>query len=251
MTVFIIGGTSGIGFSLAKHYFSKGYLVGVCSRNPNVNLENFNPDFKIYKADISSYKTLELALTDFLKDQKSLDLFINCAGFYAEDVAGHISYEEAEEMLTTNILGTVNAFEIARKIMKSQKSGAIAMLASVSGILEYEGSSLYTKTKRAVIQIADAYRRALKPSGISVSVIAPGYINTEKLKELNNNDLKKKPFLTDLNTATFTITNAIEKKEKLVIFPQKMKWLMKTLAILPSPILNIIMTRKARWMQKK
>ncbi|RXM60680.1 SDR family oxidoreductase, partial [Chryseobacterium sp. CH1] len=124
--------------------------------------------------------------------KNGLDIFINCAGSYAEDVAGRITYEEAEEMLQTNILGTVNCFEAARKVMKNQQKGSIAVIASVSGILEYENSSLYTKTKRSVIQISDAYRRALKPFGISVTTVAPGYIDTEKLRQLNQNKLKQK-----------------------------------------------------------
>lgn len=250
MTVFIAGGTTGIGYALAEHYLSKGSLVGICGRNPDKISDNVNNDLRIFKADVADYKSLSIAVEEFFTDQKKLDLFINCAGSYAEDVAGTISYEEAEEMLTTNILGTINGFEVARKIMRNQTIGAIAVIASVSGILDYPDSSLYTKTKRSVIQIADAYHRALKPHGISVTVIAPGYIKTEKLQQLNNNDLNKKPFLTDLKTATSLITTAIEKKEKLLIFPIKMKWLMRSLSVLPAPILNIIMSKKARWMKK-
>jgi NADP-dependent 3-hydroxy acid dehydrogenase YdfG len=157
--------------------------------------------------------SIRSVLEAFLVDKKDLDIFIDCAGSYAEDVAGSISYEEAEEMLQTNILGTVNCFEAARKAMKDQQKEALAVIASVSGILEYENSSLYTKTKRSVIQIADAYRRALKPFGISVTTIAPGYIDTQKLRALNGNDLSKKPFLTDVETATRLIAEAIEKQK--------------------------------------
>jgi short-subunit dehydrogenase len=189
------------------------------------------------------------AVKNFLPNDENLDIFINCAGSYADDVAGNISYEEAEEMLRTNILGTINCFEVARNIMKKQKSGKIAVIASVSGILDYENSSLYTKTKRSVIQIADAYRRALKPFGISITTIAPGYVDTSKLRQLNNNDLSKKPFLVDVETAARIIFEAIEKRKKFIIFPSKMKWMMQSLVILPSSLLNIIMFRKAKWMK--
>ncbi|MFN1216753.1 SDR family NAD(P)-dependent oxidoreductase [Chryseobacterium kwangjuense] len=249
MNVFIAGGTSGIGYSLARHYLEKGYVVGICGRNPEKVPENSSESLKIFQADVREMHSITLALQTFLSDSKNLDLFINCAGSYSEDVAGQISYEEAEEMLQTNILGTANCFEAARKAMKGQKKGSIAVIASVSGIMNYENSSLYTKTKRSVIQMADAYRRALKPFGISVTAIAPGYVDTEKLRLLNHNDLSKKPFLTDVQTAVTIISAAIESQEKLVIFPAKMKWMMKSLSILPSFLLNIIMYRKARWMK--
>lgn len=249
MNVFIAGGTSGIGYALAKHYLAKGYCVGVCGRDLTKIPENHHQNLKAFQADVCDMNALLSTLQSFLVDKNGLDIFINCAGSYAEDVAGRISYEEAEEMLQTNILGTVNCFEMARKVMRNQKKGSIAVIASVSGILEYENSSLYTKTKRSVIQIADAYRRALKPFGISVTTIAPGYIDTEKLRQLNQDDLNKKPFLTDVETAASMISEAIEKQEKLIIFPSKMRWMMKSLSLLPSSLLNIIMFRKARWMK--
>lgn len=249
MNIFIAGGTTGIGFSLAKHYLSKGYWVGICGRNPEKVSGNNFEKLQIFQADVCDLNSMLSTLERFLGDKNGLNIFINCAGSYAEDVAGNISYEEAEEMLQTNILGTVNCFEAARKIMKNQKNGSIAVIASVSGILEYENSSLYTKTKRSVIQIAAAYRRALKSFGISVTTIAPGYVDTQKLRTLNQNDLSKKPFLVHEETATVIISEAIENKRKVVIFPAKMKWMMKALSLLPSSLLNIIMFRKAKWMK--
>ncbi|MDH6251010.1 short-subunit dehydrogenase [Chryseobacterium sp. H1D6B] len=249
MTIFIAGGTSGIGFSLAKLYLSKGHFVGICGRDKTKVPEHTSSNLKIFEADVCDMSALFLVAQSFLPDNQDLDIFINCTGSYAEDVAGRISYEEAEEMLQTNILGTVNCFETARKIMKGQHNGNIAVIASVSGILEYEKSSLYTKTKRSVIQIADAYRRALEPFGISVTAVAPGYVDTLKLRQLNDNDLSKKPFLMDVETAAITISDAIEKRKKIIIFPTKMKWMMLSLALLPSSLLNMIMFKKAKWMK--
>lgn len=250
MNVFIAGGTSGIGYSLALHYLSKGYRLGICGRNLDKIPENNFSELKAFKADVREIDSLFSAIYTFLPRNENLDIFINCTGSYAEDVAGIISYDEGEEMLSTNILGTANCFEAARKAMKGQSGGKIAVIASVSGILEYENSSLYTKTKRSVIQIADAYHRALQPFGISVTTIAPGYVDTLKLRALNHNDLSKKPFIIDVNSAAVIISEAIEQRKKIIIFPTKMKWMMKSLSILPSPLLNMIMFRKAKWMKK-
>ncbi|QDP84932.1 SDR family oxidoreductase [Chryseobacterium sp. SNU WT5] len=249
MTVFITGGTSGIGYSLAKHYSSTGCRVGICGRNVTTVPNNKEVDLQVYEADVSVMSSVFLAVESFLNEKEDLDLFINCAGSYAEDVVGQISYEEAEQMLKTNILGTINCFEVSRTAMKNQQSGQIAVIASVSGILDYENSSLYTKTKRSVIQIADAYHRALRPFGICVTTVAPGYIDTPKLRALNKGDVSKKPFLIDIDSATKIISTAINDREKLLIFPTKMKWMMKSLSFLPSSFLNLIMYRKAKWMK--
>ncbi|MBU2996813.1 SDR family NAD(P)-dependent oxidoreductase [Cellulophaga baltica] len=251
MNVFIAGGTSGIGYSLAMHYLSKGNRVGVCGRDIHKVSKKSSLALNIYEADVSDITSVEKVVKTFVNSSDVLDIFINCAGSYAEDVAGEISYNEASQMLRTNILGTTNCFEVARNIMIRQKKGCIAVIASVSGILDYKNSSLYTKTKRSVIQIASAYNRALKPFGISVTTIAPGYINTQKLRDLNAGDLSKKPFIVDVDIATLIIADAIDKRKKLIIFPTKMKWLMQFLSILPSSLLNLIMFRKAKWMKQK
>ncbi|WP_405246564.1 SDR family NAD(P)-dependent oxidoreductase [Cellulophaga sp. Asnod2-G02] len=251
MNVFIAGGTSGIGYSLALHYCAKGFHVGICGRDLDKISENKPSNILAYQADVCEISSLSLAVHSFLNEQENLDLFINCTGSYAEDVAGNISYEEAAQMLKTNILGATNCFEVARTAMLHQKSGHIVVIASVSGILDYKNSSLYTKTKRAILQISDAYHRALKPFGISITTIAPGYVDTLKLRALNNNNLSKKPFLVPLDVATKKIVAAIVAKKKLVIFPLKMKWMMTFLSLLPAPILNLIMYKKAKWMKQE
>ncbi|WP_346880918.1 SDR family oxidoreductase [uncultured Algibacter sp.] len=249
--IFIAGGTSGIGYTLALYYLSKGYRVGICGRDTNKVPKKDSINLYVYEADVCVMSSINTAVQSFINEKENLDIFINCAGSYAEDVAGKISYEEAAQMLKTNILGTINCFEVSRRFMIHQKVGRIAVIASISGILDYEKSSLYTKTKRSIIQIADAYHRALKPFGISITTIAPGYIDTLKLRTLNNNDLSKKPFLIDIDSATNIIYEAIETRKKLIIFPTKMKWLMCFLSILPSSFLNLIMYRKAKWMEQK
>lgn len=247
MRIFIVGGTSGIGLALANFYHQKGCDVGVCGRN--VEKISHNHTFKKYQADIIDKEALERALREFAGTQE-VDLFINCAGSYAQDVTQSISYEQAQAMLQTNILGCVHCFEVASRQMRAQTSGQIVMMASVAGLLDYADASLYAKSKRSVIYIAKAYKRALSPFGIDVSVMVPGYIDTQKLRELNNNDLSQKPFLIDEQSAVEEITSAIMHKKPLHIFPKKMKYLMLFLSVFPSWLLKIIMYQKALWMGK-
>lgn len=247
MKLFIVGGTSGIGLALAHYYSELGWEVGVCGRNiEKINTEN---RFQKYQLDVIDRDKLFEALKDFSRDAP-LDMLINCSGSYAEDVAGKISYEEAIAMLQTNILGTTNVLEAGREFMKNQDKGKIILIASASAVLDYPKSSLYTKTKRSIVQIADAYRRALSPFGIVITVLAPGYVDTEKLRRLNEDNLSKKPFLISEKEAVLEIVNAINRNEEFYIFPKKMKYLMNALALLPSFLLNKIMYKKAKWMKE-
>jgi 3-oxoacyl-[acyl-carrier-protein] reductase len=245
MNVFIIGGTSGIGYALANFYHQQGNNVGVCGRDLKKLATEYR--FEKYQADVTHKELLANALYQFI-GTGTLSLLINCAGSYAEDVAGEISYKEAVAMLQTNIIGAINTLEIGRELMRNS-GGQIVLLASISGILDYPESSLYTKTKRSVLQIADAYRRALRPLGIHITTIAPGYVATQKLHELNQNNLSKKPFLVSEAQAVAEISHAIAQKKPLHLFPARMKWLMRLLSCLPKPLLSLIMYRKAKWMQ--
>ena len=245
MNVFIIGGTSGIGLALASFYQQKGHRVGVCSRDLS-KLSTELP-FEKYEADVIDKELLTSVIHQFI-NSSALSLLINCAGSYAEDVVGEISYDQAVAMLQTNIIGAINTLEIGRELMRNS-GGQIVLLASISGILDYPESSLYTKTKRSVLQIADAYRRALRPFGIHITTIAPGYVATQKLHDLNQNNLSKKPFVVSEAQAVAEISHAIAQKKPIHLFPTRMKWLMCLLSFLPKPLLSLIMYRKAKWMQ--
>lgn len=245
MNVFIIGGTSGIGLALASFYQQKGYRVGVCGRDLS-KLSTELP-FEKYEADVIDKELLTSVIHQFI-NSSALSLLINCAGSYAEDVVGEISYDQAVAMLQTNIIGAINTLEIGRELMRDS-GGQIVLLASISGILDYPSSSLYTKTKRSVLQIAEAYRRALRPFGIHITTIAPGYVATQKLYDLNQNNLSKKPFVVSEAQAVAEISHAIAQKKPIHLFPTRMKWLMCLLSFLPKPLLSLIMYRKAKWMQ--
>lgn len=248
MRVFIIGGTSGIGLALAWAFHHEGAVVGVCGRNLDKLPKNV--PFQSFQADVLCQEKLEEVIRSFIAENQ-LDIIINCAGSYAEDVTQAISYEATAEMLQTNIIGTIHSLEIGRKIMTPQRTGCVVVITSVSGTLEYPKASLYAKTKRSAIQIADAYRRALSPFGVAVVSVAPGYVDTQKLRELNQNDLSKKPFLISEEEAVREILWAIKTKKPLHIFPKKMKYLMLFLSFLPQCLLNKIMYKKAQWMKQE
>lgn len=249
MKVFIAGGTSGIGLVLAKCYLQQGAEVAVCGRDLSKLADQPEYDALIkFELNVCDRDALTNVVSSFC-NYAALDLFINCTGNYADDVADRISYEEASAMLQINMLGTINCFEVAREVMRGQSAGQIASIASVSGTLDFPNSSLYSKTKRAAIQVADAYRRALLPYGIAVTVIAPGYVDTTKLRELNQQDLSKKPFLISAEDAAQRIIKAIQLKKEIVVFPKRMKWLMGFLGMLPQVLLSKIMFKKAKWMK--
>lgn len=249
MKIFITGGTSGIGQELAKRYLQRGDEVGICGRDlQKVELPHDAAGLYMYQLDVYDRTALDKAVREFCKGD-GLDLMIIAAGTYTESIIHRLSYKESTDMLRVNIVGTLNAFEVAREVMGTKRQGHIAAIASVSALLDYPQSSLYSKTKRTVLQLCDAYRMALKDFGISVTAIAPGYVDTPKLRELNGGDLSRKPFVVSCEYAAGVIMEAIDKKKELTVFPPKMKRLIYSLSAFPDGIVKYIMQKKAQWSQ--
>lgn len=250
MKIFITGGTSGIGLSVAIQYLKSGHQVGICGRDiQKVQLDASYPLLKMFQLDVYDKEALHDAVADFANGQ--LDILIISAGNYTDSSLQKIAYQESTEMLKVNIVGALNALEVTRDIMYRQRKGHIAIIASVSGLLHYPKATIYSKTKRALIQIADAYRRGLSDFGIHITIIAPGYVNSPKLSALNNGDLSQKPFVVDCEFAASTIIAGIEMKKEMIIFPSSMKYLIRFISCLPTKLISFIMLKKAQWSQKK
>ncbi len=244
MKIFIAGGTSGIGLAIAKKYLEKGHEVAICGRTEEkIDKIKRVEKLKIYKFDTYDRETFEMAVKDFSNGK--LDIMIASAGNYSNSRTRRLTQEEAANMLKVNISGTINAFEIAREIMLKNKNGHIAAISSVAALLEYPGASVYSKSKRVVINLCDAYREALADFGIRVTAIIPGYIDTLKLRELNNNDVSKKPFIMSEEYAANVIIKSIEENKEKIIFPLKMKIVVSILSVLPKKILSLILLRKS------
>lgn len=243
MKIFIAGGTSGIGLAVARKYLEQGHEVGVCGRSQErIDAVKKHEKLKIYRLDTYDKLSFEAAVKDFSKGE--LDIMIASAGSYSNSRTRRLTQDEAVNMLKVNIAGTLNAFEIAREIMLKNGKGHIAAISSVAALLEYSGASVYSKSKRVVINLCEAYKEALSDFGIGVTVVIPGYIDTLKLRELNSNDVSKKPFIMTEEYAADIIIKSIEENRDKIVFPKKMKIAVSILSMLPKKILSMILLRK-------
>lgn len=252
--VFILGGTSGIGWHLAQLYLSKGDRVGIGSRNPDKENWDFTQykNLLVYQLDVTNKESLQEALDAFCSLNTNLDIIINSAGCYFDSALQEVTFEQANQMLQTNIMGAVNTLDVASNQMKrANTKGKIAIIASISALMDYPKATIYSKTKRSILVVADAYQRALIPFNIHISCICPGYVATSKLYELNGGDLSKKQYVISPIEGAQRIYDGIECNQTRIVFPKKMYRLIKLLNVLPTFLLQKIMYKKAKWQSKK
>lgn len=234
MNVMVIGGTSGIGLALARHYLEQGASVLVAGRDLGrleAGLTDSQPRLRGCQVDIGDRAALAAALDG----AGQLDLLIVTAGMYADSTAIQAEPALALRMLHTNVTGLNQAFELAALKMKGQGGGQLVAVASVAGLLsDYPGASMYSATKRAVMVICDNYRKALAPYGIAVTALVPGYIDTVALRALNRGDASHKPFLLSEAEAVRTMVKAIGERTARRVFPWQMHVLVGMFNLLPA-----------------
>lgn len=233
MNVMIIGGTSGIGLGLAQHYWRQGARVAICGRHPD-KLEGSpllrEDRVSVHACDIADRAAVAHAVAAFAE----LDLLIVTAGHYTDAAAIARDPASTLPVLRVNVGGLDHAFGAAAEAMMARGRGQLVAVASIAGLQDdYPDGSLYSASKRAAIAICDAYRKALQPFGIDVTVIVPGYVDTARLRELNGGDASGKPFLMSEQEAVRRIAAAIARRDRRCVFPWQMHALVRIFNALP------------------
>lgn len=180
----ITGASSGIGRACAIKLAKKGHNLILASRRIErlevLKLElstKFNVDIIAYKLDVRDLEAIDKFAIDI--SDYEIDVFVNNAGL----AAGKTSFEKYEwsdfqQMIDTNILGfTKIAQMIIPKLIRSQ--GHIINISSIAGIEAYEGGSVYSATKAYVKMLSKSMRIDLMGTGVRVTDIAPGAVETE------------------------------------------------------------------------
>lgn len=243
MNIFITGGTTGIGFALATLYLEEGHRVGVCGRDLNKFPEELKNQFKYknlfcYQVDVTNRDELHRAVKEFANGD--LDLIIANAGRSVGAKSQIPNVSVSSHVIDVNVKGVLNTFDIGLELMMPKKKGHLVATASVAGFVGLPGAASYSASKAAVLKICESYAIDFKPLGISVTAIAPGFIDTPLTKQ-NSHSM---PFMMTAEKAARLIKRAIEKKKVLFIFPMPMRIVITLLDKMPRCLYRYIMSIK-------
>lgn len=238
-SIFITGGTTGIGLELARLFREEGHRVGVCGRNlsklPDEKSSPWVKDLHTFEVSVTDKEALQAAIKDFSSD--GLDILVANAGISHGHKTPIPDFPSTERIIETNILGVIYAFEAALEKFESQGSGHLVGIASVAGFLGLPGASAYSASKGAIINLMESYALDLPRFNISATCICPGFIDTPLTKK-NDHSM---PFLMSVEKGAGHIKKAIDKKKALYVFPWQMALVIHILRRLPRFIYRSIM----------
>lgn len=235
LNIFITGASSGIGESLAYYYSQKGFTIGLVARRKD-RLQSVSNKCKElggnpihYNIDVSDRNKCKNIIEKFLSITKSVDIVIANAGVGGEDNILSGDPSEINKILKINLLGATNSVIPFIPIMKEQRSGRIAIISSIASFRGIPKHGAYSSSKAALSNLTDSWGYTLKPYGISLTTVFPGYINTEMTKDHEF----KMPFLMHPDKASKIIADAIQRKKRKLIFPWQWRFIIPILRILP------------------
>jgi NAD(P)-dependent dehydrogenase (short-subunit alcohol dehydrogenase family) len=247
--VFITGASSGIGAALAREYAAQGATLGLLARRRDA-LDQLaaslpNPGrHKVYPVDVTDHAALAAACADFIASAGGADIVIANAGVsqgtlteHAEDLAMF------ETIFATNVSATVATFAPFIASMKTQGGApTLVGIASVAGIRGLPGAGAYSASKAAVLSYCESLRLEMKPLGIRVVTIAPGYIDTP-MTQANPYPM---PFLMPAARFARKAASAIAAGASYQVIPWQMGVVAKLLRALPNGVYDLAFARAPR-----
>jgi short-subunit dehydrogenase len=231
MRAIITGASSGIGAALARELARRGWTLALLARRAEL-LDALVRELPTESIALPCDVTDANAVREAVQRSGPFDLAIANAGVGVPSHATKFNLDDAEVMTRVNILGMFNLFDAVIPSMIERRSGRFAGVASIAGLRGLPTSSVYSATKSAMQSFLEASRSELRPYGVGVTTINPGFVITE----MTSKNRFKMPFLMTAEEAARVIVDGLERGKRVIEFPLPMSLLMRFARLLPAAV---------------
>ena len=187
--VLVTGANSGVGRALAELFYRlPQFRTAVTARRLSLaNLKNHfteNDNFKIVELDVIDEKSRCNCIEQIRNAWGDVDILINNAGISYRSVVEHMSEDDEQLQMHTNYFGPMALIREVIATMREKGRGKIINVSSVSGMLAMPTMASYSASKHALEGASEALWYEMKPFGINVSLIQPGFINSHSFQNV-------------------------------------------------------------------
>ncbi|MBN1870848.1 MAG: SDR family oxidoreductase [Candidatus Omnitrophica bacterium] len=190
--VWVTGASRGIGRATALMFAKEGATLILNAREEG-HLKEIDAQVKevsgnapvLLGYDVSDPVKVKDSFHLIHKKFKKLDVMVNNAGILEDSLLGMLSPELVTKIFSTNVFSVIYHMQYASRLMAKDGTGSIINVSSIIGRLGNEGQVAYGASKAAVIGATLSAAKELAPAGIRVNAIAPGFIDTDMVKQLS------------------------------------------------------------------
>ena len=193
-TAIITGSYGDIGHAIAKQFVANGINIALIGRDikklkhqKDKLLKINNSDIEILEVDITNSDNLIDSIQSIIKLWGRIDVLINNAGVTKDNIILRMTSQDWDDVINTNLKAAFVASKTVSKQMIRQKAGCIINISSIVGQIGNKGQSNYVASKAGMDGLTKTLSKELGARGINVNSIAPGYIETNMTKNLNEN----------------------------------------------------------------
>ena len=192
--VLITGGSRGIGKSIAKECMCQGATVAFTYRDENTQEQaiqvekELNEDgglAKAFMSDAANFEDAQKLIADIISEFGTIDVLVNNAGITRDTLLMRMSEDQWDDVINTNLKSAFNLTKAAQIPMLKARSGSIINMSSVVGVKGNAGQANYAASKAGLIGFTKSVAAELGSRGIRCNAIAPGFIETEMTKSLD------------------------------------------------------------------
>ncbi len=177
--VFITGASTGIGHASAQKLLQNGFIVYATARRVELMKDLEEQGAKIMKCDVTKDEDIQNVVDTIIQNEGRIDVLFANAGYCLLGPVELHSSESVSQQFDVNVVGCGRAVSAVLPHMRKQKSGRILITSSAAGHVSMPGMPWYPATKHAQQGLADGLRMEVKEFGVNVSLIEPGYIDTD------------------------------------------------------------------------
>ena len=190
-TVFVTGGSRGIGKEVALKFAENGYDVILNYVSDKTDVDGLTKELKdkgaeslILKADVSNAEEVENVVKQAIEKFGKIDVLVNNAGITKDNLLMRMSEEEFDKVLEINLKGTFIVTKAVTKYIMKKRQGAIINLSSVVGVAGNAGQCNYSASKAGIIGFTKSVAKELASRNIRANAVAPGFIATDMTQVL-------------------------------------------------------------------
>lgn len=177
----VTGASRGIGRATVRALAKRGARVGLIARGEEELqrvAEQIGDRASVHTADVADRDSISAAVAEFTEQAGGLDVAVANAGIARYAPFSEQDPDDAERMVLTNVLGTINTVRAALEPMLDRARGHLVVISSGGGLRAFPWAAVYGATKAADRGFAEALRHELSGTGVSVSTIYPGEVAT-------------------------------------------------------------------------